>query len=160
MKYLAALLLAVSSSAFSLEEGGSMPVFPLTNVDGTATTSTAEVSRTKLTYVDFWATWCGPCKQSFPFMNALVEKYGAKGLTVTAISLDEDTSEVAPFLKSVPANFGVFYGDADEVGEKVQPPGMPSSALIDENGKIVALHTGYNDKIAAKVEAEIEALLK
>ena len=143
MKYLAALLLVVSSSAFSLEKGGSMPEFALTSVDGSATTSSAEVSRSKLTYVDFWATWCGPCKQSFPFMNALVEKYGAKGLTVTAISLDEDTSEVAPFLKSVPANFGVFYGDADDIGEKVQPPGMPSSALIDENGKIVALHTGY-----------------
>ena len=160
MKYLAALLLTISSSAFSLEEGGTMPEFALTNVDGSATTSSAEVSRSKLTYVDFWATWCGPCKQSFPFMNELVEKYGDKGLTVTAISLDEETSDVAVFLKSMPASFGVFYGDSDDIGEKVQPPGMPSSVLIDENGKIVALHVGYNDKIAAKVEAEIQALLK
>jgi thiol-disulfide isomerase/thioredoxin len=160
MKYLMALLLVISSSAFSLEEGGTIPEFALTGMDGKATSSSAQVGKTKLTYVDFWATWCGPCKQSFPFMNELVKEFGGKGLTITAISLDEETDEIPKFLKDVPADFNIFYGDAAEIGDKVQPPGMPSSALVDQSGKIIALHKGYSDKIAQQVKAEIAAILK
>ncbi|MFZ6719958.1 TlpA family protein disulfide reductase [Undibacterium sp. Ji49W] len=113
----------------------------------------------KLLYLDFWASWCGPCKQSFPWMNALQSKFGAQGLQVLAINLDSKAEDAAVFLKSVPASFQIGYDPKGVTPRQYDVKGMPSSVLIDRDGKVLSLHAGFNEGSKAKIEQAIVAAL-
>ena len=116
--------------------------------------------RGKLVYLDFWASWCGPCKKSFPWMNAMQEKFASKGLTVIAINLDNKSEDSVTFLEKIPANFLIGFDKQGEIAKQYQVQAMPSSVLIDRDGKILARHKGFNDNTAKKIEEEIEQLLR
>lgn len=109
----------------------------------------------KLVYIDFWATWCIPCRKSFPFMNELSNKYSNKGLTIIAINLDKDLSRVKPFLKKYPPNFNISYDQSGMSAEKFNVKVMPSSFLIDRNGRIIYSHSGFRKKDVLVIEKTI-----
>ena len=94
-------------------------------------------------YVDFWASWCGPCRQSFPFMNQLQSALGAKGLSVVAINLDEEATDAQTFLASHAASFKVVGGANQECAAAFHVEAMPSSYLIDRAGKVRYIHHGF-----------------
>lgn len=111
-------------------------------------------------YLDFWASWCIPCRKSFPWMNSLEKRYGNKGFKVIAVNLDQEAEEAKSFLEQIPAHFTVAY-DPEGVSAKIfKVKGMPSSYLIDRNGKIVFSHVGYRQKENAAMEQKIKYLLK
>lgn len=113
----------------------------------------------KVVYLDFWASWCKPCQKSFPWMNQLQKKYPADKFQVVTINLDQKTEDMQRFLDQVPAEFTIYQDPAGTLAEQFQLPAMPTSYLIDKNGKAVSKHIGfYSDKTIA-MEAEIEALL-
>jgi thiol-disulfide isomerase/thioredoxin len=109
----------------------------------------------KVVYVDFWASWCVPCRKSFPWMNTMQEKYQAQGLVVLSINLDAQLALAEKFLLQTPANFDVIYDAKGTLAKKFQLKGMPSSYLFDREGKLISAHSGFNGKKQQKYQQEI-----
>ncbi len=114
----------------------------------------------KVVYIDFWASWCKPCKKSFPWLNSVHSKYKDKGFEVLAINLDKDKNQADKFLQHIPAQFTVAFDQQGKSAESFHVQGMPSSYLIDRKGRLRARHIGFRDKDRAKLENAIEKLLK
>lgn len=114
----------------------------------------------KVVYLDFWASWCGPCKKSFPWMNAMQSKYGAQGFKIIAINLDANPEDGKRFLSTVPANFAIAFDAKAVVARQYQIKGMPSSVLIGRDGKILSQHAGFNETSSTKLEAEIATFIQ
>lgn len=113
----------------------------------------------KVVLVDFWASWCGPCRQSFPWMNALQNKYRGQGLEVVAINLDQEAELAKEFLAEVPADFTVLLDTDAQLPGEYGVMGMPSSYLIDRHGRIRAQHIGFHSDRVADYEDAIKTLL-
>lgn len=114
----------------------------------------------KVVYVDFWASWCGPCRKSFPWMNAMQQKYRDQGLAVIAINLDTDQTLADEFLKQVPAQFTVRFNPEGDVARSFDLLGMPSSFMFNRQGQLVQSHVGFYQDNAAEYEQELISLLK
>ena len=98
----------------------------------------------KVLYIDFWASWCGPCRQSFPWMEAMQQKYKAVGVEFLAINLDDNREDAESFLKKQNVSFDIAF-DPDGVTPKLYKiPGMPSSFIVSRKGVILFSHTGFN----------------
>jgi cytochrome c biogenesis protein CcmG/thiol:disulfide interchange protein DsbE len=119
-----------------------------------------QAMRGRVVYLDFWASWCKPCRKSFPWMNALQAKYRDKGLQIIAVNIDSDPEQVKRFLEKYPADFIVAYDAEGKVAKQYQVKGMPSSYLIDKQGNIHAEHVGFREEDKARVETQINYLLK
>ncbi len=114
----------------------------------------------KVVVLDFWASWCGPCKESFPVMEDLHQKYGAKGLVVLAVNVDEDAAAMKDFLKSHPASFTIVRDAGKKLVSTVNIASMPTSFVIGTDGKVASVHKGFHGKESAKQYVEeIEKLL-
>jgi thiol-disulfide isomerase/thioredoxin len=113
----------------------------------------------KVVYLDFWASWCKPCRTSFPWMNDMQAKYADQGFEVVSINLDQEKSSIAAFLESYPANFRILLDPEGEAASDYELIGMPSSYLIDKNGNLRKTHTGFFIKNKPQYEQEIIALL-
>ena len=114
----------------------------------------------KVVYLDFWASWCDPCRDSFPWMAEMKEKYGSDGLEVIAVNLDKERALADKFLDTMKVNFVVAFDASGESAEKYKLRGMPGSYLIGRDGNIQASHLGFNDRDKAKLEAAIKVLLQ
>lgn len=114
----------------------------------------------ELIYIDFWASWCGPCRKSFPWMNEMHHKYADQGLKIIAINLDNDMSLARQFLGQISADFTIAYDPDIQVAGQFNILGMPSSYLFDRQGKLVAKHVGFYSEHKADYEAEILYYLK
>lgn len=113
----------------------------------------------KVTIVDFWATWCEPCKKSFPKYQELYVKYKASGLEIVAVSVDDEKKEIPDFIKTYGAKFPVAWDEGHRIAECYKPPGMPSAFIIDKNGVVKHVHNGYHDGEEKEIEKEIKSLL-
>ena len=121
-----------------------------------------EVSQTSLAsfkgqwvYLDFWASWCVPCKLSFPWMNDLQTRFAAQGLRVVAVNVDARGADAERFLATVPAKFTVLFDPAGDSPKRYALKAMPSSVLIDPSGTIKLVHAGFRDADRATLEAAI-----
>jgi len=114
----------------------------------------------KVVYLDFWASWCIPCRKSFPWMNDLEKRYGNKGFKVIAVNLDQEQEKAKAFLDKIPANFTVAYDPEGVSATVFKVKGMPSTYLIDRTGKIVFSHIGFREKEIPAMEQKIKQLLK
>ena len=115
----------------------------------------------KVVILDFWASWCGPCAESFPVMDELQKKYQDQGLVIVAVSVDEKAAKMESFLKKNPVSFIVVRDAEHKLVATVEPPTMPTSFIIDREGKVRFLHTGFHGATTRKEYVEqIEALLK
>ncbi len=114
----------------------------------------------KVVYLDFWASWCPPCRASFPWMNELQEKYGKRGLKVIAVNLDKERDSANEFLTETPSRVTIAYDPEGTIAESYGVMGMPSSYLIDRNGNLHSSHIGFRDKDKAELEEKIVQLLE
>lgn len=149
--------LALSAGSVSAQEVGSRaPAFDLV---GTPKPVRLADMKGQVVYVDFWASWCAPCKQSFPWMNEMQAKYGARGFNVVGINVDQKREDADKFLAGTPAKFAVAYDTTGKVAELYQPKGMPTSFLIGADGKVRAVHVGFKDSQREELEREIQSAL-
>ena len=109
--------------------------------------------------LDFWASWCAPCRKGFPFLNALQAKHGAAGLKVVGLTLEEDGDAVQAFLAAVPASFLVGRDPSGRAGEIFEVAVMPTSFLLDRDGRVVARFEGGTETVHHEIEAAVAALL-
>ena len=109
----------------------------------------------KVVVVDFWASWCVPCRRSFPWMNDMVEKYADDGLVVVAVNLDKDRGAAEAFLAEVPANFEIEFDPDASIAREYGVEAMPSSFVFGRDGELVARHLGFK----VKKQDEYEAVL-
>lgn len=114
--------------------------------------------RDQVVYLDFWASWCGPCLQSFPWLAQMHEIYSEQGLRIVAINLDKDRKAADRFLKKVPAPFEIVFDPNGVLARKYKVSGMPHSFLFDRQGNALSNHIGFlasekKERQAAIVEA-------
>jgi thiol-disulfide isomerase/thioredoxin len=152
---IAAFALAAPSRAAG--PGNAAPAFSLPAASGAATTLAS--LRGSVVYVDFWASWCTPCRRSFPWMNALQARYGSQGLAIVAINVDKRRDDAERFLRDTPARFAVLYDAQGNVPGAYDVREMPSSYLIDRDGMIVLAEQGFHDERKDAVEGRIRDLL-
>ena len=113
----------------------------------------------KVVYLDFWASWCEPCKKSFPWLHDIKQRFAEKGFEVVAVNLDKDRKLADEFLKVMDVNFVVAFDESGEVASNYKLKGMPSSYLIGRDGKLYASHIGFREKDKNKLEQAIKELL-
>ena len=113
----------------------------------------------KVVYLDFWASWCDPCKRSFPWMNELQTIYGENGFKIIAVNLDESTKDAYEFLNKMPANFDIAFDKIGKTAEAYNLKAMPSSFLIDRNGNLVHKSLGYRAEEKKILEKKIKQLV-
>jgi cytochrome c biogenesis protein CcmG, thiol:disulfide interchange protein DsbE len=143
--------------AYAADVGQSAPNFALPNAQGSVVA--LESLRGKVVYVDFWASWCGPCRRSFPWMNDMQQKYGGKGLAIVAVNVDKKRADAEKFLAQLPASFPVLFDEAGTAPGAFGVKGMPSSYLIDARGNVVFVERGFLDVNRADLEDRIKSLL-
>jgi cytochrome c biogenesis protein CcmG/thiol:disulfide interchange protein DsbE len=114
----------------------------------------------KVVLVDFWASWCGPCLQSFPWMNDLHTRHGGDGLVIVAVNVDQDRALADAFLKKIPPQFRVEYDAAGSLAQQFGVEAMPTSFLIDRAGRVRVRHAGFREKHREDREQQIVQLLK
>ena len=151
-----AAILLWTAQASALEAGKPAPGFQLSGLDGTVK---LENYQGKLVYLDFWASWCGPCRESFPWMNEMQAKYGARGLQVIGINLDARPEDGRSFLAATPARFVVAFDPSGTAPRNYGIRGMPSSVLIGADGKVLFEHSGFREADRAELENKIKSAL-
>lgn len=149
------LCAVLPASSEPAKAGQSMPKLA-SLLPGAAVPSTAG----KVVLVDFWASWCGPCKASFPVLNKLHDTYASKGLVVIGVGVDEDAAKYQAFASKMGARFPLVHDSAHKAAGFFAPATMPTSYLVDRKGVIRHVHAGFRGaKTEAEYIAEIEALL-
>ncbi len=113
----------------------------------------------QVVYLDFWASWCKPCRKSFPWMNQMQQKYAAQGLQIIAINLDAEEALAKAFLEKVPAQIPIIYDPQGNIASDYQLLGMPSSYVIDKKGNIRFSHKGFFTRSEPLYEQELVLLL-
>ncbi|WP_029921995.1 TlpA family protein disulfide reductase [Nevskia soli] len=155
LAFVATMLASLSAMALGPDQPA--PPFSLPSQGG-GSTSLAEFAG-HLVYLDFWASWCSPCRQSFPWMNEIQAKYAGRGLRVLAVNVDAKQSDAEGFLAQVPAQFTVAFDPKGQTPGLYQVKGMPTSFLIGSDGKVLMVHQSFHDGDRKELEASIEAAL-
>jgi len=120
-----------------------------------------DTAKAKVVMVDFWASWCDPCKRSFPVMEELHQRYGKDGLVIIAVNVDEKRADMEAFLKKNAVSFAVLRDGNQKLVERAGVAAMPTSFLIDKDGKVCFLHNGFRGaETKKKYDEEIQSLLK
>ena len=115
--------------------------------------------RGKVVLLDFWASWCAPCRKSFPFLDELQKTHANAGLQVVGLTLEEDTDAVTGFLASVPVNFTIARDTSERAGEAFGVVAMPTTFLIDREGRVAARFEGGDESVHKKIEAAVATLV-
>lgn len=152
---LAVFLFALPLSIFAQQPapGFTLPTLP----DGGEISLTALKGR--VVYLDFWATWCPPCRKSFPWMDEMQAQHGDDGLTIVAISIDRNRQLAERFIQQMKPGFIIAHDAKGSVAKSYKVSAMPTSYLIDRDGNIVSTHLGFRKSDEAKLERRIEDLL-
>ena len=152
-----ASLALLPAAAYALEAGEPAPALELSARKGKFDWSSL---KGQVVYLDFWASWCGPCRKSFPWMNEVQKKYADKGFKVVGVNLDANMADADKFLEKVPAEFLLAFDPQGVSPRLYGVKGMPTSYLIDRTGKVIYRHMGFNDEGKAELEKAIRSALE
>ncbi|MDB6063105.1 MAG: thiol-disulfide isomerase-like protein [Verrucomicrobiaceae bacterium] len=136
----------------------SAPDFALKSTEG----SNIRLSehRGEVILLNFWASWCGPCRQEMPQLNALQERYKKLGFNVVGVNVDKDSALATKLLKDIPVSFPVLLDDTGSVSSSYNVSAMPTTVLIDRDGNMRYLHKGYKPGYEQDYEQQIKELIR
>lgn len=154
----AALVALVTTGVQALDEGKPMPEIGLADLHGQRVDRAA--LRGKVVIVDFWASWCAPCKEEMPVLERLYAKHAKDGLVVVGVSVDRDVANVRSFLSKLSVSFPIVHDLAHAVADRFEPPKMPTSYVIDRQGVVRYVHGGFRAEDAKRLASEVESLLR
>lgn len=160
-KYFSLLVLAalflVSSEAIAIDVGVQAPAFKANTFEDTPVS--LETFKGKVVYLDFWASWCPPCRKTLPWMEQMHRKYGPNGLVVVAINLDTNKAAAKKLLDAVSAHFLVVADPDGKIATEYSPPAMPSSYMIDRTGVVHSIFKGFSGNDDEIIEGKIKEML-
>lgn len=149
-------LWAAPAAQAQWREGSRLPALSSYGLSGTLPSLAG-----KVVLVDFWASWCGPCRKSFPELQALSDQYAKQGLVVLGISVDEDAAAMREFLEKHAVTFPVARDGAQKLVAAAGVSAMPSSFVVDRSGVVRFVHTGFfGEKTVEEYRTQIESLLR
>ena len=142
--------------ALALEVGQRAPDFELAGPQGVVRLADY---KGKTVYLDFWASWCAPCKQSFPWMNEMQARYKDSGLRILGINVDQKPVDAKTFLERLPAGFDLAFDATGKTPRSYEVKAMPTSVLIGPTGVVLAVHRGFASEDRAALEGAIRQAL-
>jgi peroxiredoxin len=140
------------------ELSGVAPGFELSDRDG-GRVALADLDG-EVVLVNFWATWCGPCREEMPHLEALYQRYSDLGFTLLGVNVEEDSSGADEFLAGTPVSFPILFDPENEVSKLYNVVAMPSTVLIDRAGNMRFIHHGYKPGYENDYQSQIRALLR
>ena len=152
-------LVATPALAFAIEVGEPTPNFNLPDIHSGQKVSLAGL-KGKVVVVDFWASWCAPCKEEMPVLESLYKRFKDSGLVIVGVSVDNELANAKKFVGALKVSFPIVHDAGHAVADKFKPPRMPTSIVIDKAGKIRFIHAGFRKEDGKKLEAEVRELLK
>ena len=157
--FVLALSLLLANPAAGVAEGDMAPGFELPVLGG-ETTKSLSASHGKVRYIDFWASWCPPCRVSVPEIVALQRGLGGSRFEVIAINVDERIDDALRFLEHYPMNYDVLSDPQGATAAAYALPGMPTSFVVDPQGRVTLVHVGFRPGDMEDIRAHIVELLE
>jgi peroxiredoxin len=154
----AALAVAVGGAGAAATPSAGAPDFTLPSLDGP--NLRLQEQRGHVVMINFWATWCGPCRVEMPHISRLYEKYRGSGFTVLAVNIDEDPHKAASLAKHLGMKFPVLLDREKKVSRLYDLSTMPSTVLVDRDGRVRYVHRGYRDGYEETYDKQIRELLR
>ena len=151
-------LIAASSLASSGLTGQPAPDFALKS--STGENLRLSEYRGDVVMINFWATWCGPCRQEMPLLDELYTQYQPLGFTILGVNVEEDSSKAKKLLEEIPVNFPVLFDNDSEVSKLYDVVAMPSTVLVDRDGNVRYLHQGYKPGYEEAYQQQVRALVR
>ena len=147
--------LAGPSAGAQVAPGATFPA-----LSGASLSGSVPATEGRVVLVDFWASWCAPCKASFPAYSKLQQEYSDRGLVIVAVSVDESAQAYSSFVARMKPGFAAVHDASHKLVAEVQVPTMPTSYLVDRAGKVRYMHAGFHGEATIReLRAEIDALL-
>lgn len=150
------LWLSVAANAENIQ--GAAPDFTLKSQSG-KNTKLSEL-RGQVVLINFWASWCGPCRQEMPLLEKLYRRYRPLGFTILGVNVEEDPTAANKLLKEISVSFPVLFDGENTVSKLYKIKGMPSTVIVDRDGNMRQLHTGYQPGYEIEYQDQVRALLK
>jgi peroxiredoxin len=116
--------------------------------------------RGQVVLINFWASWCGPCRQEMPHLDAIQQKYQGLGFTVFGVNVEQDRAMADKVLRDIPVTFPILYDSDNEVSHSYDVDAMPATVLVDRNGEIRYMHRGYKPGYELEYEKQIKTLIR
>ena len=150
----------LAGSAFAADAiGQAAPPFSLPLRGGTAPLGLGKL-RGQVVMVNFWASWCGPCREEFPLLDQMYKKYKAMGFTMLGVNVEPESKDAEGFIAKTPVTFPIVFDKDSAVSKLYHVEGMPSTVLIDRNGVLRWVHRGYKTGDVDEYLNQVRALLR
>lgn len=158
LKVLGVVLLMLGMQAGASEISGPAPDFTLKSKSGENVR--LQDLRGQVVMLNFWASWCGPCRQEMPLMEEIYKKYEKFGFTILAVNVDEDSADADRFLDAVPVTFPILYDSESRTSELFGVDAMPTTIMIDRDGNQRFLHRGYKPGYEDDYRKQVKKLIR
>ena len=160
MKKLLILMLCIALTPVASALTGSGQAANFTLKDATGNNIRLSEYRGQVVLINFWASWCGPCRQEFPHLDELHQKYEGLGFTVFGVNVEEERAPADKVLRDIPVTFPVLFDSDNSVSKLYDVDAMPATVLVDRNGDIRFMHRGYKPGYEDLYEKQVRALIK
>jgi peroxiredoxin len=154
----AAALSVASISSAGIKEAGPAPQFSL-NARGGKAINLAQY-KGQVVMINFWATWCGPCRQEMPLLETIYKKYNKMGFTLLGVNVEPDSKPAEDWLKATPVSFPILFDTKSEVSKMYEVSGMPSTVIVDRKGNVRVIHHGYKPGDENEYQDNIRKLVR
>ncbi|CAA0099053.1 Thiol-disulfide oxidoreductase ResA [BD1-7 clade bacterium] len=155
--FVAGTLLSAAGSLLALEVNQPAPDFTLKSRAGN--NLRLDEYKGEVVLLNFWASWCGPCRKEMPYLDDIQQKYSDLGFTVLGVNVDKDSKKADLILKDIPVSFPVLFDPDGKVSEMYDVNAMPITVIIDKDGKIRDIHKGYKAGYEKKYAKQVKALI-
>ena len=154
----AALLVPAASAAPSIAPGAPAPGFQLPS-SGSGPLALSDL-KGQVVLINFWASWCGPCRQEMPVLEQLYRKYKPAGFTLLGVNVEPKSGDALGFLKSTPVSFPILFDTTSKVSTLYEVTGMPSTVILDRKGNVRYVHHGYKPGEEGEYLDQIRTLMR